>query len=241
MINVLELLRPVREKKIDRLEELADRLIAGENISPEVIDQCIRDAHREPGELQAIVERKTRAAELAKLARSGGPAKARLQAVDAEIAKFEAAFDRARDELAAVQERYAAERSRLKEIASQAESARNDLLTKGYMPPALWEKLVLAEREAEDASEAADAVRRKMPDLRNAVKWAEDQAARKTDGLYRIGNRNVSKAELDKNASDARAALDTAEASVPVLEKARDAARKRREETIAEVARAMGL
>ena len=78
VINVLELLRPVREKKIDRLEELADRLIAGENISPEVIDQCIREAHREPGELQAIVERKTRAAELAKVARSGGPAKTRL-------------------------------------------------------------------------------------------------------------------------------------------------------------------
>jgi hypothetical protein len=240
MFNVLEMLKPVREKRIDQLEDLAERIINGEAIAAELVDKTLRDAGREPADLQAILDRQTRARVLVSEVKRGVPARMRLQAIDGEIAKASAAFDRARDELNGVRERYTGERSELSTVVSAADNARSQLLSKENLPPAVWQRLVAAERAADDAASAHDVALRKLPDLRNAARSAAEQAAGKTDGgSYRTGRGFVSADEYRAEAIRSQKAVEAAEASVPQLEKERDAARRNRDTTVADIFKAV--
>lgn len=73
-VDVLEMLRPVRAKRVDQLEELAGKILAGEKIPAEIIDAKLVEARKEPADLQRIIDRKTRAASLVALAKAGVPA-----------------------------------------------------------------------------------------------------------------------------------------------------------------------
>jgi hypothetical protein len=240
MFDVMAMLRPVREKRIDQLEDLAERMLNGDAIPPELVDKTLREAGREPADLQAILDRRTRVRGLVAEVKRGVPAIARLQAIDAEIGKAKAAFDRARAELIAVEQRHAAEHSELSSVVRAADTARSQLLSKENLPPAAWERMVAAERAADDASNAHDIALRKLPDLRSAARWAAEQAKGKTDGSpYRGGRGFVSAEQYRAEATVAQKAFETAEASVPQLEKDRDAARRNRDATIADIFKAV--
>ena len=142
------MLAPVRAKKVYQLEEIADKLLAGENIPAEVIDSALVASGKQPADLQAIVDRKAEVRRLVAIVRGSKGAVEKVAAIDAEIAAAEKEFDAAREKLVAVRAKHEADRTRLRVEITEAERARAEILTQSRLPMEAWERLSEAEREA---------------------------------------------------------------------------------------------
>lgn len=203
MLNVLELLAPVRKKKAVDLEGLAAKLLAGERITPEVVNDTLLSAGLEPSDLQAIIDRRTRVTELAAIVKRGAKAPVRLAQIDAEITAAEQAVKTARDNFVALSERHEPERAALKTICNDAESARSDLLLKGYLSPEQWERLQAAEKASIDADETYHAALRHEAALKSRANEAARMARQAESGKVVVDGEWI---EADAAASRARQA-----------------------------------
>lgn len=241
-MNVLELLRPVREKRVESLEEIADRLVAGEKISPEVIDGVLTAAHKDPADLQAIIDRKVRLRELVEIVKGSSGAAKRLQVVESEIASAAKALDVAVEKLKAVRTKYDGERAALKTTVATAEAARVEIFSKDVLPVALWAELSEAETAADDAREEFERASRHLSTVKSRFNDAEARK-RHVDGggSAKYEGRWMTREEASQLASDAAVALKAQEAAIPKLEKAWEAACEARDATRAKILREVGL
>lgn len=242
MFNVVELLRPVREKRAGGLEELAEKLIAGERIPAEVIEQKLYEAHRDAADLQAIIERRTRVKELVAVIHDAPPAEKRMAVVEGEITKARADFDRARDQLAATEKKHDAELRQLRGVVQQATAAKDALLSRENLPPALWQEFRDAERAADDAEEAYQSAVRRLPDLKTNADFLRRFADRVTDGpAHKLGSQFVSKDVEEAKAVAAEELMNEVKASIPKLKAAWDAAVAEREKTRVSILKELGV
>lgn len=241
MVSVLELLAPVRAKKVFQLEELADKLVAGENIPAELIDNTLVASGKTPADLQAIIDRKSEVKRLVAIVRASKGAGEKLAAIESQIAAAEREFDNAREKLLAVREKHDGDRARLRAEIDAADRARDEILTQGKLPVAAWERLSEAEREASDANEAHAHALREVPTYRGRA----NEAARRLRSLESgtpVFDRGepVDSDKVVKAERAARAAAEQHEASIPKLEAQLREARQRRDAVRAAILRELG-
>lgn len=242
-VNVLEMLRPVRDKRVDQLEELAGKILAGEKIPAEIIDAKLVEAHKEPADLQKIIDRRTRVAALVAVAKAGGPAEKRLAKIAGEITAVQEEYDLARAKLLALKEKHAGEQSKLTESVQTAARARDQLLSRECLPAAAWDRIAASERAADAAEEAFHAAKRGLPDFIKALNEADRAVRRARDGddLIKQDGEWLTLADVEQRAKQARADLEQHEASIPKLEADWKKRCSDREATRAEILAELGL
>jgi hypothetical protein len=242
-VDVLEMLRPVRAKRVDQLEELAGKILAGEKIPAEIIDAKLVEARKEPADLQRIIDRKTRAASLVSLAKAGAPAEKRLAKIEGEIAAVREEYDLARAKLLAVQEKHAGEQAKLTDSVQAAARARDQLLSQECLPLVAWDKLAAAERAADEAENTFQSAQRQLPEFTKALNEAERAVRRARDGddLVKQDGEWLTLADVEQRAKKAKAAFDRHEASIPTLEAAWKKRCKERDATRVEILAEFGL
>ena len=242
-VDVVEMLRPVRAKRVDQLEELAGKILAGEKIPAEIIDAKLVEAHKDPADLQRIIDRKTRAASLIEIARAGAPAEKRLAKIDEQIAVAREDFDKARAKLLAVQEKHAGEQSKLNDSVQAAARARDQIRSQECLPAIAWEKLVAAQRAADAAENTYQSAQRRLPEFTKAVNEAERavRKARESGDLVKQDGEWLTLADLEHRAKEAKSELDQHEASIPKLEAEWQKRCQQRDATRVEILAEVGL
>lgn len=242
MIDIAAMLRPVRAKRMNQLEELAERLADGEILPAEVIDAKLVEAGKQPADLQAMVDRKARVEALAEISKAGTPARKRLATITGEISAARADFDKVRDKLRGIEAKHSEERSQLEAAVQAADAARLKLLSKECLPPLLWTRLVEAERLADESGEEHGTALRRLPEVEAAADEAERFAARAAEGRpVRHSGELIDAEAAARLAKERRAARDAHQASVPKLETAWRKACADRDATREEILKAIGL
>jgi hypothetical protein len=225
--NVMEFLRPHKQAKAGLLEQLAVRLHKGEAIDPDHILEQLSASGSTEQQLQAEIERLDRVAELRARIVAAAPAQKRLDVIQAEIDKAQAAFEKAATDLRRVRDKHATESSELHATLAQADDAKAALLEPGNLPAGEQARL---RQLADDAAAAREALSVAKQDLQHArARMAECEKRHPEAQELARRNRGNSDAQEDAKRWDrAKAArteqLSTAEAALATAQQQADAA-----------------
>jgi hypothetical protein len=230
--NVLEMLRPVREKKVQSLDDYARRIVAGETIPGEVIETALKDADVPHTALQEIIDRLIRQRDLAAIVRAGKAAKPDHDKVESQVDAAEKAFDEARANYRAFLEKVEPERVRLKRIVREGGEAEDELLNERNLSPTQLERLRQAEREVSEADVAAHHAEHKedrqlVTSINEARQWVEDIKCNAQRPIW-VDSKLLDKDEAERLLAVRQAALAQHRASFPKLKAAHEEAKARR-------------
>lgn len=230
--NVLDYLRPHKQAKASLLGDLAQRLHSGQAIDPDEILEQLDASGATEEQLQAEIERLERVAELRKKIDAAAPATKRMGAIQAEIDKAQAGFEKAAGELRRVRDKHAPEVAELQATISDAESAKAALLQPGNMPAQTQATLRELMEQAQEAHQAMSIARQ---DLDHAKARMAECDVRHPEAID-LAKRNRSNADIQEDAqrwerakvartqqlADAEAAWSKAQAAVREAEAAEE-------------------
>lgn len=206
MVSVLDILRPIRRPKLDRIEGIAAR-IAADDVPPASEIVAVLDASRcSEADLQTAVDRHRRVAEHRRTIEYAAPAAKRFATLDAQVKAATAALEKARRESEAVMEKVSAEHFECKMRVDAASRAVEELLRPENLPPAEAVRIAAAEDGAAEASEAAVAVRDELATCRRSLDLAESKliAAEHEAKVSKANGDIQAEAERWRNAIKAR-------------------------------------
>lgn len=223
------MMRGRRQARASGIEELARRLAKGEAVAPEEIEASLDRTGASEEQLQERIDALSRRAVLLAELSAGHKAEARLDKIDAEIGRaFDVVVD-AQAKHAAVVAKHADERAELQRRIDRASQAHGDLLADANLAPADRDRLAEVRRVESEANKALSEQRRRMPELRRSLEDAERILVDAADEAKRFRGHEGSqerKARAENAVDSRRARLSEAEAELPRLQAAVDAAAK---------------
>jgi hypothetical protein len=220
-INIVSLIRGRREARALGIETVAKRLAAGETIPPEDIEKILDEAGCDETQLQQRVDAIERRTVLVATVARGEAAELKIDKIDAEADRAWQAVAEAQKKHQAVIAKHADELRALNQAVEAANRASDDLLSPENLSPADRERLAQARKTASDAAQAADELRRSMPELRASLENAEREAADAIEAarVYRSNADAQDRKARAENAVRARTArLKEAETQLPKLQ-----------------------
>lgn len=223
MVSIAGLLKPLRERGVNGVEELAARLAAGETVPPEEVATILDRTGRSEDELQAAVDRHERVRRLRQEIATAEPMRRKLAAIDSEITGAEAEVAKAQKKLDVVLAKYGEERFDLRLRVEAADRSRAALVSEENLPPVEADRLRRARQAADDADQALteagmilDQARRQLAHAENSLPDAIADAkaapynADAQAAVERIRNAIKARRETVANAEKVAEAADTA-------------------------------
>jgi hypothetical protein len=219
-IDIVGMIRGRKQARVAGIEELAQRLAAGEAVQPEEVEAILDRTGCDEEQLQQRVDALERRAGLVAAVARGEAARAKIDAIDAECEKAWQAVADAQRKHAGVVAKHADELLKLRQALDAGDRASDDLLSPENLSPADRDRLAQARKAASDAEQAAAALRRSMPELRLSLENAEREAVDAVENarLYRSNADAQDRKARAENAVKARTArIKAAEAELPKL------------------------
>jgi hypothetical protein len=239
-IDIVGMIRGRREARAQGIEELANRLAAGEAVAPEEIEAILARTGTDEELLQAAVDRIERRAELLAQVSRGNGAQGKIDKIEGEIDTAWEAVAVAQRKHAAVRDKHAGELTDLRHAVEVANRASDELLAPANLSPADREQLAQARKAASDAALAVAELRRSMPDVRMSLEQAERALVDAVEtARTNRGNRDVQdhKVRCERAVSARKERVAVAEAELPKLQAEADRTAAAVEEIEAELRR----
>jgi len=241
MVSVAELIWPMRKPRPEGIEEVAERIAAGDPPPAAEIVAVLDRSRCSEDVLQAAVNRHVRVAELRRELAAAGPARKRFAAIEAELEAARAAVRKAVAARDAVVKRIGEEYADLQYRVNAAERAEVSLLEPGNLPPADAERLAASEEAATAASEQATAARGDLEAAQRTLQAAERKLPEaEAEARANPGNQDIeAAAERLRNAVKARGErVKAAEAVLRGAEVAATEAQRRHAANVAAIRKA---
>jgi len=226
-INIVSMMRGRREARAQGIEELAQRLAKGEAIAPEEIEAHLERTGTDEAILQERIDCLERRGELSATVAQGIKAQAKADKINAEI---EAAYGK----VVAAQADYQAVRAKHDEALmalgheiGSGQRAFDALLAPENLSASDRERLAASRAAEADASRAVSECRTALRDLRLSLEQAERVAADAVEHA-RLNKSNADVQDHKQRSENAvksrKARIAEAEAELPRLQAAADAA-----------------
>ena len=243
-VSVSTLLAPILKKKLEGIEDIAQRIAAGKAPPPEEIVAVLDRTRCDESDLQEAVDRHERRASLLKQIEHAKPLRKKYAEIEAAIGKAEKEFDDAKAKLANLHAIHHEERTDLRFSVESANQAEKALIDYDNLPPDAAARL----RDVRDrASVAGDAIlntqneiKHQQQRLDDAVKQEEERLEDKR--LNRGNDSFVESYDRAKNVTATRKAqLAEAVKAAAESEKNLVAVRRERDEVEAATRKQFGL
>lgn len=177
MVSIAGLLKPLREKGVDALEELAARFAAGETVAAGEVQAVLDRTRRGEADLQKAIERHERVNRLRAEAAAGAAFRRKLDAAEAELSAAHAEMLKAQARYNAMLAKHGEAMIDLRVRAEAAERAGRELMSPDNLPPSTAARLQTVRRAADEAEQAVTVAQLALSRARKSLAEGEEALA----------------------------------------------------------------